>query len=112
MSIEPQTTTNATSTFREAIATIADNIRLGNTRSIETVRRQIETALSSYASEPPVDWHPIETAPKDGRWFLFWNGEHVCVAQFVMGKYFAPQWYHGASTAPATHWMQLPEPPV
>ena len=57
-------------------------------------------------------WHPIETAPRHGRRFLFWNGEHVGVAQFVMGRYFAPQGHPGGSIAPATHWMPLPEPPV
>ena len=57
------------------------------------------------------NWQPISTAPTDGRRFLFWNGEYVCVAQFVMGKFFAAQGYPANGIPKATHWMPLPEPP-
>jgi hypothetical protein len=59
-----------------------------------------------------VTWQPIETAPRDGSRFLFWNGEYVCVAQFVMGKFFAAQGYPANGIPEATHWMPIPTPPA
>ena len=71
-----------------------------------------------------MDWQPIETAPKDGTWFLGWrNGyyEQDRVQVFRWHEATLPQdsgWMnapdnheHGFDYEP-THWMPLPEPPT
>lgn len=70
-------------------------------------------------------WMPIETAPKDGTWFLAWRpgvGRPVDCMYFVCWRTFNEPLrrghYHPRSGAgwnldPApTHWQPLPPPPV
>lgn len=62
-------------------------------------------------------WQPIETAPRDGAIFLFFNARNGWVnTGFWSGTRFF--WHHlGPSGARdpidpmPTHWMPLPEPP-
>ena len=58
------------------------------------------------------EWQPIETAPKDGSRFLFWNGDVVCVGLYVNQKFFVAQGYPYTGIPAPTHWMPLPEPPM
>lgn len=34
-------------------------------------------------------WQPIESAPRDGRKFLAWDGWQQCLASYDRGKYLA-----------------------
>jgi len=53
------------------------------------------------------EWRPIETAPKDGRDVLTWDGDSVYLASFDKDKW----WVLVEFTVEPTHWMPLPEPP-
>ena len=67
------------------------------------------------------DWRPIETAPKDGTWFLAYVPEFACMA---WGPHEFCAWttdYSGRSYWCETdtseeiepiHWMPLPSPPI
>jgi hypothetical protein len=80
------------------------------------------TATAICASEAPevsgciapLDWRPIETAPKD-TWVLVYcpNGEgrRRCHVDARLEKY-GWQWGRCRPAEMPTHWMQLPEPPV
>lgn len=70
------------------------------------------------------DWRPIETAPKDGRALLAWNGNPLNYVWMVCwaeeGGWFIPscgrdgQTHGGYFNSPQfspTHWKPLPEPP-
>lgn len=56
------------------------------------------------------EWHPIESAPKDGSWILGSDdSEGVCIVQYLDGD-----WYQERDDTPLlelTHWMPLPELP-
>lgn len=69
------------------------------------------------------DWRPIETAPKDGTWFLSW--EPICADMAMTCWCRRPRsqpgyWRRIAPWLPVremrhmppTHWMPLPPPPV
>lgn len=60
-------------------------------------------------------WQPIETAPKDGTFFLAWNGNWRGVAQYFEPAYEDdPIWVDETTEfihPPPTHWMPLPPPP-
>lgn len=62
-------------------------------------------------SEPWSIWHPIDTAPKDGRRFLFSNGRMVGVGQYINGRAFAADSWQGENLTEPTHWMPLPDLP-
>lgn len=54
------------------------------------------------------EWQPIETAPKDGTWFMGWCGAH-CLARYeVCTEQFEDEIGWGYVF---THWMPLPAPP-
>ena len=71
------------------------------------------------------EWQPIETAPKDGSYFLAGNAGGAWVAHWnqvaVSGYRFDQPWrscmlnhYHmpvDVRYLPPTHWMPLPAPP-
>ena len=61
-----------------------------------------------------MEWQPIDTAPKDGRWLLVtWAGKvNRCEAMQYLPETGDWMWWDGdcARDAP-THWMPLPEPP-
>jgi len=72
-------------------------------------------------------WQPIETAPKDGSWFLIWAHGQPEVGRYspMMWTTYEPvenglyravekpvtEWSGFNNFAAATHWMPLPEPP-
>jgi hypothetical protein len=71
------------------------------------------------APQPEVtEWQPIETAPRDGDWFLVWNpNSNMCWGCYDMsawtgdnGGYFMEQ--DTSEEAEFTHWMPLPKPPM
>ena len=68
-------------------------------------------------------WQPIETAPKDGTWFLGYtprkihgrktseNGSIISYRYWSDGS--PPYWFSNMNGWPQpTHWMPLPEPPT
>jgi hypothetical protein len=60
-------------------------------------------------------WQPIETAPRDGEYFLAWNGNWRGLARFWEPNYEGdPPWVDETTqyiVPEPTHWMPLPEPP-
>lgn len=58
-------------------------------------------------------WQPIETAPRDGRKFLAWDGWQICLASYTMGKFLATHGRsdHNDKTTDITQWHPLPEDP-
>jgi hypothetical protein len=83
--------------------------------------------------EKIANWQPIETAPKDGTWFLMTDGKRMLVAHWhkynntpefmamhpnaIQGRWLSPQDHTELDIAAAdldepTHWMPLPEPPT
>jgi len=64
-------------------------------------------------------WQPIETAPKDGSWFLAFNpNSNMCWAPYEFASWTTDwsgrSYYCQEDTSEeteATHWMPLPEPP-
>ena len=61
-------------------------------------------------------WQPIETAPKDGRDLLVFEGSGMCVANWDDWKQRNGQtagWRDGQCyPVNPTHWMPLPQPPA
>lgn len=74
------------------------------------------------------EWQPIETAPKDGSWFVIWTHGQPEVGRFdpLMWADYEPidgtdlyrkteksvlDWRGFNNFHAATHWMPLPEPP-
>lgn len=74
-------------------------------------------------------WQPIETAPKDGTWFMAWDGEEVLPICWVddlnswepsyrgwacADKYWGGTLYEGYNEVKRqpTHWQVTLEPPV
>ena len=62
-----------------------------------------------------MEWHPIETAPKDGTEILAFDG--VCIENIKwmngIGNW-VTSWNHDVDytiNGDPTHWMHLPEPP-
>jgi len=58
------------------------------------------------------EWQPIETAPKDGSRFLFFNGEWMACGHYHLGQYFAADSGNGRRLLDPTHWMPLPPAPI
>jgi len=62
-----------------------------------------------------MDWQPIETAPKDGRWILAASTEYAAVK--ISWNFHHKDWArHGDKDAEPvlhqpTHWLPLPAPP-
>ena len=61
-----------------------------------------------------MDWHTIDTAPRDGTRFLAWNGFRHSIASWCDPYYEGGpgEWVSEAMRRcdpPLTHWMRLPE---
>ena len=75
------------------------------------------TVVPPLAAVERNSWQPIETAPKDGTWFLAWNGEAMFVAgigregQFRLPVGTVETELGEDEPPPPTHWMPLPAPP-
>ena len=84
-------------------------------------RLRAEPVRAMGLEEELMDWQPIETAPKDGRWVLVCGGNwRVIMAWYALNPRIdraywkvSDEWddYELADDQP-THWMPLPEPPV
>lgn len=63
-----------------------------------------------------MEWHPIETAPKDGTQILVWGDPYsydwaIFIVRYVqINKWSGWQTWDSADQEP-THWMPLPQPP-
>jgi hypothetical protein len=84
------------------------------------------------AKEDGMEWQPIETAPRDGTWFMICRAEDgfdsyevgrydpYMTSEFVEveGGLFRKEmrssydWGHFNNFYRATHWMRVPEPPL
>jgi hypothetical protein len=80
-----------------------DNAWIWMSRAQDGLREAVR-ALTAASSRVTLAWQPIETAPKDGRWFLGWNED---VGHFVWRD--GPGLLTGEDPAP-THWMPLTAP--
>jgi len=71
-------------------------------------------SVALHAADTRRGWRPIETAPRDGQKFLIWDGWHICLASYEMGKYLATHGKTDDTRRPSepSHWMPLPEAPV
>lgn len=61
--------------------------------------------------EPPSQWLPIESAPKDGTFFDVWNQRfkvRECNVRYVAGGFYVGEMRISSG---ATHWMSQPQPP-
>lgn len=58
-----------------------------------------------------MNWQPIESAPKDGKLFLFTNGTIIGTGHLVNGQYFAADSWQGERNTVPTHWMPFPPLP-
>jgi hypothetical protein len=71
-----------------------------------------KNVLKIEALEKAYQWQPIETAPKDGKEYLFYTDE---IGQCVMyWDDFQQAWgtgFDGEKPTP-THWQPLPKPPI
>lgn len=79
-------------------------------------RDQLRAALS--ITQPPAltdQWQPIETAPKDGKWFLGfqpgWDRASIYAFGLAGDCYELTSSSNSASPTP-THWQPLPAPPI
>lgn len=63
-------------------------------------------------TEPPTQWQPIETAPRDGSNVLVYEDGAITVVFWDEGAWRHP--YKGGKTTwpNVTHWQPLPEPPA
>ncbi len=76
------------------------------------------SADHEYAATPrppappdPLRWHPIETAPVEGK-FLVWDGRRMMVMDgHIYSLSVLPETPHHLSGHHWTHWMPLPAPP-
>lgn len=69
-------------------------------------------------------WKPIETAPRDGRFFIGANAEEVIICNWPKQKnadYAPGRWRRGrgewngsfiCTNSPLTHWRECPELPL
>lgn len=67
------------------------------------------------------EWLPIESAPRDGTWFLGWNPTGIIEDQVQVYSWHnpglgdPPWWINAADSNDGddqpTHWMPLPSPP-
>ncbi len=81
---------------------------------VERCADELEAALLAVDAPPPQaeePWHPIATAPKDGRPLLLSTGTNV-----VHGYWGLYDRWHGCDPtdftySSPTHWMPLPAPP-
>ena len=61
------------------------------------------------------EWRPIETAPKDGSWFLGYDEDGprlVCCWSEEVQDWVADSRDIYTDAVTLTHWMPLPDPPV
>jgi hypothetical protein len=88
---------------------------------LENLHRRIreQEELLKWFRERTGGWHHIETAPRDGTFYLASDGKRIWVENWPNGcargewHMIGGEW-RGAgheSIKRATHWMQLPEPP-
>jgi hypothetical protein len=64
-----------------------------------------------------MNWQPIETAPKDGRPLLVYDGQDITTAKWELDfdwwEICVPSdGYVDSNCISPTHWMPLPEPPT
>lgn len=80
---------------------------------------RLDTAIAkAKASRGMNEWQSFETAPRDGSFFICWNGEDMKILNQPENCYLG-EWYFidgewcGAFVRfdNPTHWMPLPEPP-
>ena len=78
------------------------------------VENKADTIAAFIAAQ---GWRSIETAPRDGSWFLVWNGHWVGVAKYrepYDDTDPCPSWEDESGhfiTPQPTIWQPLPEPP-
>ena len=107
----------------EALADLPSEFSIGLTRREQRVARLARASSSQRAAGAaggkreaerglkPLEWQPIETAPKDGTAILIYhqNAYTQAVAAPVIDGWFVPR---GGPVKNPTHWQPLPTPPA
>lgn len=72
-----------------------------------------EALAGAIAAWEKAQWQPIETAPKDGTWFLAREADdHLFTAAYHSEGYFMVKCGQPVVSVPEpTHWRPLPTPP-
>ena len=67
---------------------------------------------STPSPEGQTTWQPIETAPKDGTWFLAHRPAWALPEIVRWSSYCGGYWQSMETSVEPTHWMPLPSPPT
>ena len=78
-------------------------------------------ASNTLAVDGGTRWQPIETAPRDGTWFLAYEPGSGCGAHYACSfhgedEFLGTMWFsdcgqYVTSSPEPTHWQPLPTPP-
>lgn len=110
----------ASTDFSDLVREIEAQVASPRTMVEFFLNKEHARALAALLREAGEGWLPIESAPRDGTWFLAANDEVVDRCFFTTTDYCDPGWYFAFACFPLdcggderpTHWRPLPAPPA